>query len=329
MVAQHYRWDFVGLSTDTKPTPETSEKVVDGSTFYCSDTSKLYVFCKTRWYERKALGGGGGGGGTSYTAGNGIDITDDVISVDTETIQPKLTAGSNVSISAQNVISATDTKYTAGLNITISDNTISATDTTYSAFTGTDGTTAGTSGLVPAPATTDAGKFLKADGTWDTAGGAGGGVTKLTSADYNYPADNPTTIYLPLLPEGFYTPADNTVRVQDINNNVNKASRLYYVSNANTSDVKSIYMFYGEGNITSNILSPINVWEGSSTTGYLTARHHLVDDSELSQYHKAGTSDPTSISGAELGCIYVNTTTDTAFVCVDNTGSQIWKQITS
>lgn len=52
--------------------------------------------------------------------------------------------------------------------------TIALTDTTYSAFTGTDGTAAGTAGLVPAPATTDAGKFLKADGTWDTAGGGGG-----------------------------------------------------------------------------------------------------------------------------------------------------------
>lgn len=62
---------------------------------------------------------------------------------------------------------------TAGQNVTIdpSTNTISATDTTYSDFTGTDGTTAGTAGLVPAPATTDAGKFLKADGTWDNAGG--------------------------------------------------------------------------------------------------------------------------------------------------------------
>lgn len=38
-------------------------------------------------------------------------------------------------------------------------------------FTGTDGVDAGTAGLVPAPATTDAGKFLKSDGTWDTAGG--------------------------------------------------------------------------------------------------------------------------------------------------------------
>lgn len=151
MVAQHYRWDFIGLSTDTKPTPATSEKVVNGSTFYCSDTSKLYIFYKDTWYERKPLGGGGGGG--SYTAGTGIDITDSTISVDTTTIQEKLTAGSNV---------------------TISDNTISATDTTYSNFTGTDGTAAGVAGLVPAPATTDAGKFLKADGTWDTAGGGSG-----------------------------------------------------------------------------------------------------------------------------------------------------------
>lgn len=104
MVTQHYRWDFVGLSTDTKPTPETSEKVVDGSTFYCSDTSKLYVFCKDTWYERKALGGGGGG--TTYTAGDGIDITNDTISVDTDTIQEKLTAGTGIDIT-NNTISAT------------------------------------------------------------------------------------------------------------------------------------------------------------------------------------------------------------------------------
>lgn len=57
---QHYRWDFIGLSTDTKPTPATSENVVDGSTFYCSDTSKLYVFFKGSWYENTGTGGGGG-----------------------------------------------------------------------------------------------------------------------------------------------------------------------------------------------------------------------------------------------------------------------------
>lgn len=80
----HFRWDFIGLSTDEKPTPATSEKVVDGSTFYCSDTSKLYVYCKDNWYERKPLGGGGGG--TTYTAGDGIDITDDTISIDDDVV---------------------------------------------------------------------------------------------------------------------------------------------------------------------------------------------------------------------------------------------------
>lgn len=169
MVSQKYRWDFIGLSTDEKPTSATSEKVVNGSTYYCSDTSKLYVYCDGTWYERKALGGGGGGGTSDFNdlsnrpKYNGSDMTGSTNIPEVKTY----TAGSNVSISNQNVISATDT--------------------TYTAFTGTDGTAAGTAGLVPAPATTDAGKFLKADGTWDTAGGGGGtgAITELTTDDYD------------------------------------------------------------------------------------------------------------------------------------------------
>lgn len=65
---------------------------------------------------------------------------------------------------------------TAGSNITISGTTISATDTTYSAFTGATSSVAGTSGLVPAPTTSDPDKFLKGDGTWATVQ-AGGTVT--------------------------------------------------------------------------------------------------------------------------------------------------------
>lgn len=100
----------------------------------------------------------GGGGGETYTAGNGINISDEnVISADTSVVQPKLTAGTNVTISNDNVISAVDTFYQAGtgLNLTAGNtfnvdtntiqkklyaganiqidayNTISATDTTY------------------------------------------------------------------------------------------------------------------------------------------------------------------------------------------------------
>lgn len=67
------------------------------------------------------------------------------------------------------LLNAKQDTLTAGANIQIAADgkTISATDTTYSDFTGTDGTAAGTAGLVPAPAIADAGKFLNADGTWD------------------------------------------------------------------------------------------------------------------------------------------------------------------
>lgn len=85
---------------------------------------------------------------------------------------------------AQRYMTYTQKRLTAGSNITITSGgtVISATDTTYSNFVGTDGTAAGTAGLVPAPATTDAGKFLKADGTWDTAGGA---TNNINSSDWN------------------------------------------------------------------------------------------------------------------------------------------------
>lgn len=80
----------------------------------------------------------------------------------------------------------------------------------YEDFVGTDGTAAGEAGLVPAPATTDAGKFLSASGLWEEVAG-GGGITELTTADYNYPADNPDGVALWLLDEGEYTIQDGII----------------------------------------------------------------------------------------------------------------------
>ena len=45
------RWDFIGLSTDSKPT-SSNPKVVDGSTFYEADTSDLYFWVKDQWYKK-------------------------------------------------------------------------------------------------------------------------------------------------------------------------------------------------------------------------------------------------------------------------------------
>ena len=51
-IQQYTRWDFIGLSSESKPTPATSDKVVDGSTFFEADTSHLYFWTKNQWYQK-------------------------------------------------------------------------------------------------------------------------------------------------------------------------------------------------------------------------------------------------------------------------------------
>lgn len=121
------------------------------------------------------------GDDTKFLSGNGLWTTVSQYSLPIASANTLggVKIGQNLTIDpATGVLDSQGTTYTAGTNIQISNqNVISATDTTYSAFTGTDGQTAGTSGLVPAPATTDAGKFLKADGTWGTVQAGGDAIS--------------------------------------------------------------------------------------------------------------------------------------------------------
>ena len=208
MVANHFRWDFIGLSTDEKPTPATSSKVADGSTFYCSDNSKLYIWYKNQWYEKTATGGGGGGGSdlpitvlTDADANyeNPEDPTDKYIAawlldsgtyiLDPEATIPILfdsrlykriwvTTDEQPSLIVSNYdgTGVECTLYAAYLTTYYSiDGTTG--EVSYEVrmsepFTGTNGSTLeGTSGLVPAPTTSDEGKYLKSDGTWDSVAG--------------------------------------------------------------------------------------------------------------------------------------------------------------
>lgn len=78
----------------------------------------------------------GGGGGGNYSAGTGIDITNNVISV-----APDAAFSSTSENAVQNkvvnaALEALQPALTPGTNITISNNIISATDTTYGAGTG-------------------------------------------------------------------------------------------------------------------------------------------------------------------------------------------------
>ena len=47
MKVWNYRKDFIGLSTESKPTD-----VIDGTTFYEVDTSTLYIYYAGTWYKQ-------------------------------------------------------------------------------------------------------------------------------------------------------------------------------------------------------------------------------------------------------------------------------------
>lgn len=155
-------------------------------------------------------------------------------------------------------------------------------NTNITNFTGTDGTAAGAQGLVPAPAATDADKFLKSDGTWATAGGGyvlptassetlggvkvgnnlsidangvlsaqggGGGITTLTSADYNWKdAQNRDAIALWLLPSGIYYVENGFTTLVYIGANLRDydCPHTYMINDEQSDDWRRITVF-GQG----------------------------------------------------------------------------------
>lgn len=351
--------------------------------------------------ESKFLKGDGSWGtptDTTYTAGTGLDLNGTEFSVDTTAIQEKLTAGSNVQIN-DNVISATDTTYTAGSgldltgtefsidtstvatqtdltnglatkqdtltagsNVQINNNTISATDTTYSNFTGTDGTSAGAAGLVPAPATTDAGKYLKADGTWDTVSAghtytAGDGIDisaqdvisatntgkgkELTTDDYNYPTNNPSSVALWLLDPGYYyAGAGVTVRVST---STVAAQNNYLVGRASSSHQKNIIVFYGSvaGGRTyivgtndgaewesASLTTPVidNLTSTSTASALSANQGKTLKDLIDSLVIKAAGAPTTSTVGT-VGMLYEDTTNGKLYICTDATNPYVWEEV--
>ena len=88
---------------------------------------------------------------------------------------------------------------------------------------GTDGVDAGTAGLVPAPATTDAGKYLKADGTWDTVS-AGPNVVQTTGTSQTDVMSQVATSQL-VYPSGEET-SKSKIRIGDSS----RASRPYDIA---------------------------------------------------------------------------------------------------
>lgn len=284
MVSQKYRWDFIGLSTDTKPTSETSDKVVNGSTYYCSDTSKLYVYCNGTWYERKPLGGGGGGGTSDF---------------DQLSNRPKYNGSA--------MTSSTDIPevktYTAGTEIDITNDVISATNT--------------------------------------------GKAKVLTADDYNYPADNPTSVALWLLPTGIYTKTDSNVVVmasstgtnfglgtfilmprsgQDqtiiltVEQNISKQINVYYVKSSDGTN------FTQRGYVvcTTDVVNALNSYYN---TRPLSAYQGRVLNEKIEGRIVTNAGAPTTSTVGTVGQILEDTTNGKLYICTDATNPYVWEEV--
>lgn len=158
----------------------------------------------------------------------------------------------------------------------------------YTDFVGTDGTTAGEAGLVPAPAITDAGKFLKADGTWAEVASGGESVITLTSADYNYPIDNPTRVSLWDKESGFYTWANGV--------------RVAFSTSSSTTQEGSALVFNPEGYYT-DMVQVYPAGEASTYTMWKTVRETGVASSGYSNTHPITTSNIVQSTGTSAANI--------------------------
>lgn len=240
---------------------------------------------------------------------------------------------------------------TEGANVQIQNNVISATDTTYSDFTGTDGTAAGTAGLVPAPETTDAGKFLKADGTWAEAGGGGGGETikTLTTDDYNYPVANPSGVAIWLLPTGSYQCVSgsgvkvyldngnsgtnyNGVYIVDASSESNYVKYLYFTTtNANP---RFVNITKSTGAADSKLFIPSTVQTtGTSTTDVMsqnaTTSMIYVDPNDRSKIRMGASAANNATNGICIGKFSQADSTATAGIAIGSATSSTYKTIAS
>jgi hypothetical protein len=140
------------------------------------------------------LGGVKIGSGVNVTQDGTISVTpydDTAIRQDITALQASAHTHSNKSVLDNTTASYTTEEQTklAGLQ-------------NYSDFVGTDGSTAGTHGLVPAPETTDDGKYLAADGTWKT-----------VPSSYQLPPATTLTLGGVIIGNGVTVAADGTISV--------------------------------------------------------------------------------------------------------------------
>lgn len=215
------------------------------------------------------------------------------------------------------------------------------------AVEGLGGDVNGIKGVIPEEATAE---NQLADKQYVDAAAGGGGVKVLTSADYNYPVGNPNRIALWLLDEGQYVIGDGTtmlnigVRSSDTMSTSNRYGvfvlhkavgneRGEYIITAGSksqTELVSAVDVNGNNGSREQLVTPVidRLTDAGTNNKALSAGQGYVLDQKITPL--SGSGAPTTATEGILGKIYIDTDTDTAYMCtkVDN-GSYTWKQITA
>ena len=146
------------------------------------------------------------------------------------------------------------------------------TDTTYEVFSGSDGTSAGTSGLVPQPLATDNDKYLRGDGSWSAISNQGASLvennifTGTNTFNNTVNLGSSANATTPTI-----TDSDTSVATTAFARKLQTIQpiiRYAYTSSAYTLTLRedcSMYFLEPEGNITSMLFSEANLSSGSYT----------------------------------------------------------------
>ena len=215
-------------------------------------------------------------------------------------------------------------KLTAGSNINITNaGVISATDTTYNAFTGATSQTAGSAGLVPAPAIADRERYLCNDGTWKEVSGSEVEVTQIQSTGTHIAdieVDGVTTeLYAPTSGGGggiSATELSSSDYEALTPQQKSDASVLYFINDSQTVETAldvSNFVNKNEGSMTITANTTANTlvyaWNGGGSIGANSTYSIAIDKSVQKIKFKitTGTSYTTSITRFYVG-IGVRTT---------------------
>lgn len=164
-------------------------------------------------------------------------------------------------------------------------------------FIGTDGTAAGTHGLVPAPATTDSGKFLSADGTWAAPPGSGSSISYVTKSENTYTTTSSSSIST--IPIGIQSYTATDVLLVDINGLDLIQGTDYTISGTNIVLTTPITTSGTKVHFTALKMTT------ATTSDYVTLKGEKGDDghSPVVTASKSGTTTTVYVDGSSIASI--------------------------